>query len=69
MEHHVWIARRLTLTQREALRALAEGRVHATSVPTMRALIRRGLVADQRGMPAVTAFGLDVVGELPRPLS
>lgn len=67
MEHHVWIARRLSLTQREALRALAERRVHAISAPTMVALIRRGLVTGQAGLPAVTALGFAVVGALPPP--
>jgi hypothetical protein len=59
------VARQITKTQRNALRALAEGRWLPGGLPTMEVLIRRGLVAGVDGLPRLTELGARVLDELP----
>lgn len=63
--YHFWVARRLSLAQREALRALAEGRPSAVGAPTMHALLRWQVVEAVEGAPKVTEFGAEVLSALP----
>jgi hypothetical protein len=63
--HATWIARRTSRVQLAALRAVAEGRVHAFGVATMAALLRREFIEEVDGAPRVTELGLAVLAERP----
>ncbi len=65
VQHHIWVARQLSPTQREALRALADGRTLSIRVVTMQVLVQAGCVQPVEGAPKLTEFAHEVLKALP----